>query len=238
MNDLSDGRVDPIALVDVNSFCVSCERAFDLPLQGPPIVVVLSNNDDCVVSPGPTRPRPWASKTVTLGSSMSPMPNEPAGAPESNYELYGDLSSRVMELLGRFAHIQEMYFQLPKRCCCSFPRRVGPTRDPESPVSPLACLSAWTSFIGKWTCSVDTSHRWEPPVREGAEDSVLDPRPAGSSAQAVEKMANDLDLLSISITRSVSAVSRHVLGLPPASHRRQRQQSHQPGYRRGFDLHR
>ena len=38
-----------IALVDVNSFYVSCERAFDPKLAGVP-VVVLSNNDGCVVA--------------------------------------------------------------------------------------------------------------------------------------------------------------------------------------------
>lgn len=38
-----------LALVDVNNFYVSCERAFDPRLEGRP-VVVLSNNDGCVVA--------------------------------------------------------------------------------------------------------------------------------------------------------------------------------------------
>ena len=42
-------RIQRIALVDVNSFYVSCERAFDPRLEGVP-VVVLSNNDGCVVA--------------------------------------------------------------------------------------------------------------------------------------------------------------------------------------------
>jgi len=38
-----------IALVDCNSFYCSCERVFDAPLAGRP-VVVLSNNDGCVIA--------------------------------------------------------------------------------------------------------------------------------------------------------------------------------------------
>ena len=49
MQDLPGGRVERTALIDVNSFYVSCERAFDPSLEGKP-VVVLSNNDGCVVA--------------------------------------------------------------------------------------------------------------------------------------------------------------------------------------------
>ncbi|ACL42272.1 DNA-directed DNA polymerase (plasmid) [Pseudarthrobacter chlorophenolicus A6] len=97
-----------IALVDVNSMYVSCERAFDPTLEGKP-VVVLSNNDGCVVarsneakSLGIENGDPWfklaadAKRTGLIHRS-------------SNYELYGDLSSRVMELLGRFSYDLEIY---------------------------------------------------------------------------------------------------------------------------------
>ena len=40
---------DPIALVDCNNFCASCERLFDPRLRGRP-VVVLFNNDVCVIA--------------------------------------------------------------------------------------------------------------------------------------------------------------------------------------------
>ncbi len=40
---------DHVSLVDVNNFYVSCERAFDYSLRNRP-VVVLSNNDGCVVA--------------------------------------------------------------------------------------------------------------------------------------------------------------------------------------------
>lgn len=101
-------KADRIALVDVNSFYVSCERAFDPSLEGNP-VVVLSNNDGCVVARsneakalGIDNGDPWfklaadAKRTGLIHRS-------------SNYELYGDLSSRVMELLGRYAAWQEVY---------------------------------------------------------------------------------------------------------------------------------
>jgi DNA polymerase V len=105
---LAGGRVERVALVDVNSFYVSCERAFDPKLEGKP-VVVLSNNDGCVVARsseakalGIDNGDPWfklaadAKRTGLIHRS-------------SNYELYGDLSSRVMELLGRFSYAIEVY---------------------------------------------------------------------------------------------------------------------------------
>ncbi|WP_442859254.1 Y-family DNA polymerase [Arthrobacter sp. CAN_A1] len=97
-----------MALVDVNSFYVSCERVFDPRLAGVP-VVVLSNNDGCVVA--------RSSEAKALGIPLGePWFKIAAQAPgwgliqrSSNYELYGDLSSRAMELMGRFAAWQEVY---------------------------------------------------------------------------------------------------------------------------------
>lgn len=96
------------ALVDVNSFYVSCERAFDPKLAGIP-VVVLSNNDGCVVARsdeakalGIKTGEPWfklAEAAPKLGLVQR----------SSNYELYGDLSSRVMQLLARYSSEQEIY---------------------------------------------------------------------------------------------------------------------------------
>lgn len=45
----TSGHSDHVALVDVNNFYVSCERIFDYSLRNRP-VVVLSNNDGCVVA--------------------------------------------------------------------------------------------------------------------------------------------------------------------------------------------
>lgn len=97
-----------IALVDVNNFYVSCERAFDPSLEGRP-VVVLSNNDGCVVARSPE------AKALGLTTGMPwfqierQAPRWGLVARSSNYELYGDMSARVMELLGRFGTWQRVY---------------------------------------------------------------------------------------------------------------------------------
>ena len=97
-----------IALVDVNSFYVSCERAFDPKLAGIP-VVVLSNNDGCVVARsdeakalGIENGTPWF-KLAEAAPRMGLVQRS------SNYELYGEMSSRVMSILGRYSYAQEIY---------------------------------------------------------------------------------------------------------------------------------
>lgn len=97
-----------IALVDMNNCYVSCERLFDPSLEGRP-VVVLSNNDGCVVA--------RSAEAKALGIQMGdPWFKLAAQAPawgleyrSSNYELYGDISRRVMELLSRHSAWQETY---------------------------------------------------------------------------------------------------------------------------------
>jgi len=86
------------ALVDCNNFFVSCERAFQPGLEGRP-VVVLSNNDGCVVA--------RSNESKALGIKMGVpffriRPLVDRGeivALSSNYTLYGDLSDRVMSIL-------------------------------------------------------------------------------------------------------------------------------------------
>ncbi len=97
-----------IALVDCNNFYVSCERLFQPGLERTP-VVVLSNNDGCVVS--------RSQEVKDLGVRMAtPWFHLQALAKQhgivacsSNYTLYADLSSRVMSLLTRFSPDQEVY---------------------------------------------------------------------------------------------------------------------------------
>jgi DNA polymerase V len=99
---------DPIALVDCNNFYASCERVFQPQLRGKP-VVVLSNNDGCVIA--------RSNEAKALGVEM--------GAPwhlnremferngiivrSSNYTLYGDMSARVMKVLSQFSPELEIY---------------------------------------------------------------------------------------------------------------------------------
>jgi DNA polymerase V len=104
----STKRAKLFFLVDCNSFYVSCERVFNPKLLKRP-VVVLSNNDGCVVA--------RSKEAKELGISM--------GAPafqckdffnrhsvavySSNYTLYGDLSHRVMQVLSQFSPEIEIY---------------------------------------------------------------------------------------------------------------------------------
>jgi DNA polymerase V len=104
-----DSRGRPvIALADMDCFYVSCERLFDPTLAGVP-VVVLSNNDGCVVARSPEAKR----LGITMGAPWFQLAAD-AGRwglvkRSSNYPLYADLSDRVMQLLGRFSADQEIY---------------------------------------------------------------------------------------------------------------------------------
>ena len=96
------------ALVDCNNFYASCQRVFEPHLIGKP-VVILSNNDGCVIA--------RSNEAKALGIPM--------GAPafqlealfkknqvqvySSNYALYGDMSSRVMNILTTFTPEIEVY---------------------------------------------------------------------------------------------------------------------------------
>jgi len=96
------------ALVDMNSFYASCETAFRPDLAGRPIVV-LSNNDGCVIARSAEAKRfgikmgvPWFQLRET------PFP-ERIIAFSSNYELYGDMSQRVMTTLEELCPRVEVY---------------------------------------------------------------------------------------------------------------------------------
>ncbi len=96
------------ALIDCNDFYVSCERVFAPRLKGRP-VVVLSNNDGCVIS----RSREAKDIGVAMGAPLFKVRAllEANGATifSSNYELYGDMSRRVMQTLEEFAPRMEVY---------------------------------------------------------------------------------------------------------------------------------
>ncbi len=106
------------ACVDCNNFYVSCERVFDAKLARAP-VVVLSNNDGCVIS----RSEEAKALGVPMGAPFFEVralcERERVRVFSSNYELYGDLSRRVMETLRVFADdvdiysIDEAFLRLP-----------------------------------------------------------------------------------------------------------------------------
>lgn len=127
MTDLN--RAPIFALVDGNSFYASCQIAFQPKLENRP-VVVLSNNDGCIVAANKIAKnlnQELMAKVGNLGSggyhaatpkSMMFQPyfkvkwllnKHRAAVFSSNYELYGDLSNRMHSITGSFAVRQEIY---------------------------------------------------------------------------------------------------------------------------------
>lgn len=96
------------ALVDCNNFYASCERVFNPKLIQKP-VVVLSNNDGCVVA------RSNEAKALGIGMGVPEFQIRPllrahdVQVLSSNYALYGDMSQRVMETLEQFCPDLEVY---------------------------------------------------------------------------------------------------------------------------------
>lgn len=101
-------EMPPFVHIDCNNFYASCERAFNPSLNGKPIIV-LSNNDGCAIA--------RSNEAKALGIKMG----VPAFQIEkiikknnvqvfsANFELYGDMSNRIMSILSRFSPLQEIY---------------------------------------------------------------------------------------------------------------------------------
>ena len=96
------------ALVDCNNFYASCERVFNPTLIGKP-VVVLSNNDGCVIA----RSNEAKSLGIPMGAPAfehdSVFRRNDVKVFSANFPLYGDMSRRVMSLLSNFSPQQEIY---------------------------------------------------------------------------------------------------------------------------------
>lgn len=90
-----------VALVDVNNFYVSCEKLFRPELEGKP-VVVLSNNDGCVVSRSNEAKALGIRMAVPWHHCREIAEKHAVVAFSSNYALYGDLSRRVVDVLSQF----------------------------------------------------------------------------------------------------------------------------------------
>lgn len=96
------------ALADVNSFYTSCETVFRPDLKGKPVVVV-SNNDGCVIS----RSAEAKALGIAMGEPFFKLKNKTFSSEvhvfSSNYALYADLSARVMQTLTQMAPAIEIY---------------------------------------------------------------------------------------------------------------------------------
>ena len=97
-----------IALIDCNSFYVSCERLFNPKITNKP-VVVLSNNDGCVIS----RSEEAKKLDIKMGEPYFKVKDlvkkNSVHVFSSNYALYGDISRRVMKILKEFSDKMEIY---------------------------------------------------------------------------------------------------------------------------------
>jgi len=98
----------PVALIDVRSMFVSCERVIDPTLQGRP-VIVLSNNDGCAVS----RSDEAKALGIVMGRPWFEIQRDPHYAAviarSSNYEAYGDFSRRFTSTVAELARELEVY---------------------------------------------------------------------------------------------------------------------------------
>src|SRR5688572_26299375 len=97
-----------VALIDCNNFYASCEKVFDPTLRDRP-VVVLSNNDGCVIA--------RSAEAKALGIKMgtpafmieADLKKNNVKIFSSNYELYGDMSNRVYKVISEIVPEIEVY---------------------------------------------------------------------------------------------------------------------------------
>ena len=96
------------ALVDVNNMYVSCERVFRPALIGKPVVVLSNNDGACIARSdeakalGVKMAQPWFEvKHLARSAGLIAL--------SANFELYGDMSSRMMALAAAYAPRQEIY---------------------------------------------------------------------------------------------------------------------------------
>jgi len=95
------------ALIDCNSFYASCERVFRLDLRTKP-VVVLSNNDGCVIARSSCS-KPYVKMGEPYFQIKDKLRKHGIVACSSNYELYGDMSERVMTVIESMVPAVEVY---------------------------------------------------------------------------------------------------------------------------------
>lgn len=96
------------ALVDCNSFYVSCERVFRPDLKGKP-VGILSNNDGCIVALSKELKNMGVHRGIPAFKIFHLVKQKKVTLFSSNYTLYGDMSARIMNVLSQFTPELEIY---------------------------------------------------------------------------------------------------------------------------------
>lgn len=95
-------------LLDCNNFYASCERVFNPSLNGKP-VVVLSNNDGCVIARSNEAKALGIKMGIPAYQIKDLVSNHGVAVFSSNYTLYGDMSGRVMSMLAELSPEIEIY---------------------------------------------------------------------------------------------------------------------------------
>lgn len=108
LSALINAMANVFALCDCNNFYVSCERVFNAKLVNRP-VVVLSNNDGCVVARSNEAKALGIKMGVPLFQAKPIVDAYDVQVLSSNYALYADMSSRVMSALNGFTPEIELY---------------------------------------------------------------------------------------------------------------------------------
>ena len=128
-----------LALIDCNNFFCSFERVFDPALLGKP-VVVLSNNDGCIISRSEEAKALGIPMGAPLHQQQEVIRKHGVRVFSSNYTLYGDMSARVMSILRdavpaiEVYSIDESFLELP------------PTFDEEAARAIRAKIFQWTGI--------------------------------------------------------------------------------------------
>jgi len=167
------------ALIDCNSFFASCEQVFRPDLRGLP-VVILSNNDGCIVARSKEAKALGIPDLEPYFKLKSLLEKNGVHVFSSNYELYGDLSSRVMTTLEQFSPDIEIYsidegFLSLKGMNINLPKYghlirktvmkhtgmpVGVGIAPTKTLAKLASRIAKDSAKCKYVCVIDDIKRW------------------------------------------------------------------------------
>ena len=108
MSYINSSKKNKIALIDCNSFYVSCERLFNPSINNKP-VVVLSNNDGCVISRSTEAKKIGIKMGEPYFKVKELVKKNNVHIFSSNYALYGDISRRVMKTLKSFSDKIEIY---------------------------------------------------------------------------------------------------------------------------------
>jgi len=108
MSYTNNSKKNKIALIDCNSFYVSCERLFNPKINSKP-VVVLSNNDGCVISRSTEAKKIGIKMGEPYFKVKELVRKNRVHIFSSNYALYGDISRRVMKTLKSFSDKIEIY---------------------------------------------------------------------------------------------------------------------------------